>query len=174
MLLSLLKPEYGYYAFLLLALLTLLASIDEYFFVKREKIRDKNISNKQKKLNISLDESIQQNNNEYRRKLAQRSDVVKSLVLIYETSAYVLTLFIMLFPFVLAVYIPFVLLFTGNYFYYFVVYFAIWGAYFLLLTLYTKLKRDGIPLLTAIMAFAAYLLISILIVIIRWSIEVIW
>lgn len=31
MLLSLLKPEYGYYAFLLLALLTLLASIDEYF-----------------------------------------------------------------------------------------------------------------------------------------------
>ena len=58
MFISLLKPEYGYYGFLFIALLTLYGSIEGYLLSRKEKIRDKSISDNAKKMNISLEESM--------------------------------------------------------------------------------------------------------------------
>ena len=172
MFISLLKPEYGYYGFLFIALLTLYGSIEGYLLSRKEKIRDKSISDNAKKMNISLEESMQQNNTKYRKELAQRGGLKTLLISIYETSSYLFVLILLIFPFVLAVYIPVVTFFADSYFYQFFIYFVIWAAYFLLLALYLKLNNDGILLITGFMAFVGSFLASSLAVTVRWLIGV--
>lgn len=169
MFMSLLKPEYGYYGFLFMTLLVLCGSIEGYLLSYKQKIRDKSISNNAKKMNISLEESTQQDNIKYRRKLAKRGGGKASLIFIYETSSYLFVLFLLIFPFILAVYIPIVLFFADNYFYQFFINFIIWVAYFFLFALYLKLNDSGgILLITGIMAFSGFFLASSLAVTVRW------
>ncbi|MDO6462726.1 hypothetical protein [Pseudoalteromonas carrageenovora] len=174
MFISLLKPEYGYYGFLFIALLTLYGSIEGYLLSRKEKIRDKSISDNAKKMNISLEESMQQNNTKYRKELAQRGGLKTLLISIYETSSYLFVLFLLIFPFILAAYIPIVLFLVDNYFYQFFIYFIIWVAYFFLFALYLKLNDSGgILLITGITAFAGFFLASSLAVAVRWLMGVI-
>jgi len=169
MFMSLLKPEYGYYGFLFMALLTLCGSIEGYLFSRKEKIRDKSISDNAKKMNMSLEESIQQNNTKYRRELAQRGHLKALVISICETSSFISVLFLLMLPFVLAVYIPVVTFFADSYIYQFFIYFVLWAAYFLLLGLYLKLNDNGgIIITTGIMAFAGSFLASLLAVTVRW------
>ncbi|MDO6834208.1 hypothetical protein Q4596_01165 [Pseudoalteromonas carrageenovora] len=174
MFISLLKPEYGYYGFLFIALLTLYGSIEGYLLSRKEKIRDKSISDNAKKMNISLEESMQQNNTKYRKELAQRGGLKTLLISIYETSSYLFVLFLLIFPFILAAYIPIVLFLVDNYFYQFFIYFIIWVAYFFLFALYLKLNDSGgILLITGITAFVGFFLASSLAVAVRWLMGVI-
>ncbi|WP_264390501.1 hypothetical protein [Pseudoalteromonas sp. A3] len=170
MFMSLFKPEYGYYALFAMILLTLFSFLIGSHKAKKHKARSKEFSDEAKSMNMSSKEFAGIMADKYQEEIAKRSIIKKFQVSVYEHFTFIFSVFLVVYPFLLAGYCPFILIFADHYIYHCIAYLAIWSLYISLLT--TFIKGDGgMVLLPLVMPLIISLLASIVIVSVRLLID---
>ncbi|TMN95548.1 MULTISPECIES: hypothetical protein [unclassified Pseudoalteromonas] len=174
MLLSLLKPEYGYYALFLMSIITFSTLLFWAYSIRkeREKVKEYDIEIEAKNHNMSVRELLNKRLNEDVKPIGNLKKFVNN---IYEKLYLTFMILFFCMPVIMAVYSSSILIFADSYFIHFITYATIWFVYgYFLIPFIEDAGEGGMIFMLHYLAFIIVFIFSILIVIIRWLIEVIW
>jgi len=174
MLLSIFKPEYGYYGLFLMSIITFPTLLIWAYFTKKENERANgdSIEIEAKNHNMTVNEFIEKKLKEEIKPLSNLKQLVNN---IHEKLYLIFMILFFCMPVVMAIYSSSILIFADSYFIHFLVYAAIWFGYgYFLMFIIEGFGEGAMLFMPHYIAFFIVFIFSSLIVTIRWLIGMLW